>query len=147
MQDFLRVLHALVARNIDVLKRVFKPQSLPFELPEHVVRKHLDTGYVPELADKLMDPRKLLVAVGVSGHEHMPDPHLCPELIHVFRAREDVLVRDAGELLVLRGVDVLDVEHHEIGAPHQPVKGRKPLRIVIERPARGVEAGVDAVLL
>ena len=93
-----------------------------------------------------MDPHELLVAVGVSGHQHMPDPHLCPELVHVPCAGEDVLVRDAGELLVLLGVDMLDVEHHEIGAPHQPVECREPRRIIIERPARGVEAGVDAVL-
>ena len=102
MQDFLRVLDALVARDIDVLKRVFQPQSLPFKLTEHVVRQDLYPGYVPELADKLMDPVELLVAVGVSGHQHMPDPHLCSELIHMPGALEDVLVRDAGELLVLR---------------------------------------------
>ena len=78
----------------------------------------------------------------------MTDPHIDMLLVQICRKLQDVCVRLAGKLLVVFGVDVLDVEHHEVGQRHQAVHFlHKDRAVRIEGDAGGVNTGMNVLRL
>ena len=108
---------------------------------EAVVGEYLDALYLLVLAEGFAEGADILLHVAVAGYEDVAQPEGVVVLFEPGCGAQGLLVAAARELAMALGVELLDVEQHEVNL------GEELLDVLVPHTAIGVDAGVDAVAL
>ena len=108
---------------------------------EAVVGEYLDALYLLVLPEGFAQGADILLHVAVAGHEDVAQPEGVVVLFEPGGSAQGLLVAAASELAMALGVELLDVEQHEVNL------GEELLDVLVPHTAIGVDAGVDAVAL
>ena len=138
----------LLGQRLHALQGVRNAQLFVLVYAHGVIGQHVQRLHVFQMRD---EPAELLLLPGVvgdAGDDHMADPERDVFALQILREREDALIAVAGQFPVRVGIDVLNVQHDQVGHVHQRVE----LLIVRAFPlavgdAGGVDAGVNVLFL
>ena len=112
-----------------------------------MVRQNFHTADRLEACDKITHLAQVVLVVGHTRHEDVANPHFLAVVGQIARHVEDVRVIFAGQLHMQLAVELLQVEHEQVGQAHQLIEAVEPLRVAAEGLTCRVHAGVHALFL
>ena len=110
-----------------------------------MIRQHVQRLQIIQTADKVTQLPQIVVVQRDARHDHVADPDRNALFLEVLGEFQDVPVALLGEFLVFCIVNVLDVQHDQIGHCHEPVEFRAAF--LTEQNAGGVQTGIDTLFL
>ena len=141
LEELFGTLELLAGVLLHGFELILPTHGLPFVYTEAVVGEYLDTLYLLVLAEGFAEGADVLLHVAIAGHEHVAQPEGVVVLFEPGCGAQGLLVATAGELAMALGVELLDVEQHEVNLFEEF------LYMLVPHATVGVDAGVYAVAL
>ena len=141
VEEGLGTFELLTSVFLDLFEFVLPTHGLPLVYAEAMVGKYLYTLYLLVVTEGFAEGTYVLFHVAISGHEHITDPEGVVVLFEPGGGAQGLLIASSREVAMALGVELLDVEQHEVDLTH------KLLDVLVPYAAIGVDAGVYAVAL
>ena len=141
LEELFGTLELLAGVLLHLFELILPAHGLPLVYTKAVVGEYLDTLYLLVLAEGFAQGADILLHVAVAGHEHVAQPEGVVVLFEPGCSAQGLLVAAARELAMALGVELLDIEQHEVDL------GEEFLDVLVPHTAIGVDAGVYAVAL
>lgn len=141
LEELFGTLELLAGVLLHLFELIFPTHGFPLVYAEAVVGEYLYALYLLVLAEGFTEGADILLHVAVAGHEHVAQPEGVVVLFEPGCGAQGLLVAATGELAMALGVELLDVEQHEVDL------GEELLDMLVPHSAIGVDAGVDAMAL
>ena len=141
LKELFGTLELLLGVFLYLFELVLPAHGFPLVYAEAVVGEYLDTLYLLILAEGFAKGADILFHVAIAGHEHVAQPEGVVVLFEPCCSAQGLLVAAAGELAMALGVELLDVEQHEVNLFEEF------LYVLVPHATVGVDAGVYAVAL
>ena len=143
-EDLFCVSDSLCRGRFDVFQYVVDAEFLILGEGQGVVGEDFDFFNVVERVDEFSRLDEQFVVVAHAGDEYVANPDGFVDFVEVVEHVDDVLVVVTGELFMLFGINVLDVNEQQICCGHEPFEFAKVWLITNKVYSRGVDAGVYA---
>lgn len=141
LEELFGTLELLAGVLLHGFELILPAHGLPLVYTEAVVGEYLDTLYLLVLTEGFAQGADVLLHVAVAGHEHVAQPEGVIVLFEPGGGAQGLLIAATCELAMALGVELLDVEQHEVNL------GEEFLHVLVPYTTIGVDAGVDAVAL
>ena len=141
LEELFGTLELLAGVLLHGFELILPAHGLPLVYTEAVVGEYLYALYLLVLAEGFAQGADVLLHVAIAGHEYITQPEGVVVLFEPGCGAQGLLVATARELAMALGVELLDVEQHEVDL------GEELLDVLVPHTAIGVDAGVDAVAL
>ena len=141
LEELFGTLELLASVLLHLFELILPAHGFPLVYTEAVVGEYLDALYLLVLTEGFAQGADILLHVAIAGHEHVAQPEGVVVLFEPGCGAQGLLVAAARELAMALGVELLDVEQHEVDL------GEEFLHVLVPHTAIGVDAGVDAVAL
>ena len=141
LEELFGTLELLAGVLLHLFELIFPAHGLPFVYTEAVVGEYFYALYLLVLPEGFAQCTDVLLHIAISGYEDVAQPEGVVVLFEPGGGAQGLLVAATGELAMALGVELLDVEQHEVNL------GEELLDVLVPHTAIGVDAGVDAVAL
>ena len=141
LKESFGTLELLLGVLLDGFELILPSHGLPLVYTEAVVREDLDTLYLLVLAKGFAQSADILFHIAIARHEDIAQPEGMVVLFEPCCGTQGLLVATAGELAMALGVELLDIEQHEVDL------GEEFLDVLVPHATVRVDAGVYAVAL
>ena len=131
------------AQGGDFFQRIGNPQLLVFPFSHIVVGQDVQCLDIVQASDKMPQPVEKLLLVGNVGHNHMANPYRHGMFIQIPGKGQNRIQMLPGQYLMCLRIDMLDIQHNQIGGCGQTVKAPEPFRMLRSKgDAGGVQTGM-----
>lgn len=118
---------------------VFPAHGFPLVNAEAVVREYLDALYLLVLTEGFAEGADIFFHIAIAGHEDVAKPEGVIVLFEPSCGAQGLLVAAAGKVTMALGIELLDIEQHEVDLVHQL------LHMLVPYTTIGVDTGVYAM--
>ena len=143
-EDLFCVSDSLCRGRFDVFQYVVDAEFLVLGEGQGVVGEDFDFFHIVECVDEFASLDEKFVVVAHARHKYVADPDGLVDFVEVAEHVDDVLVVVSGELFVLCGIDVLDVDEEQVCRGHEALEFAEVRLVTNKVYTRGVNAGMHA---
>lgn len=139
LEEGFGTLELLLRVLFHVVEFVFPSHGFPLVYAESVVGEYLDALYLLVLTESFAEGTDIFFHIAIAGHEDVAKPEGVIVLFEPSCGAQGLLVAAAGKVAMALGIELLDIEQHEVDLVHQL------LHMLVPYTTIGVDTGVYAM--
>ena len=122
--------HLILVHGRNAGKLVGQAQFFILGFSHRMVGQYIQGFQIAELADEISQLEKVFIVIGYAWNNNMAYPHIHMIFIQVSGKGQDAVIGLGRQFLVLFRVDMLNVQHYQVGQCHQAVQFFNPCRVI-----------------